>query len=288
MIVKTDGGIVTAVHYTSFWRKGNMKPQLVISGAAGRMGRRILALAIENQDFTIAGAVDRKDHPDLGKDAGVLAGIDAINVPLSTTLPKGADIMIDFSSPDAAEAHIQHCVENQCALVLGTTGLSTAQMDKAAAASHTIPILTATNMSVGMNLLFNIIGKVAKALGDEFDVEIVEHHHKHKKDAPSGTALTLAQNVAVALGRPYPDSLVHGRYGKEALRQPGTIGMHAVRAGDIVGYHEVMFSTAGETVTISHNAHSRDVLVRGAIRAAKWLIKQQPGLYSMQDVLGLK
>jgi 4-hydroxy-tetrahydrodipicolinate reductase len=265
-----------------------MKPQLVISGAAGRMGRRILALAVENQEFTIAAAIDRKDHPDMGKDAGLLAGIDAINVPLSTTMPKEADVMIDFSSPDAAEAHIQQCQENHCALVLGTTGLSPSQMETATAASHTVPILIATNMSVGMNLLFNIIGKVAAALGQDYDIEIVEHHHKHKKDAPSGTALTLASNIASATGRAYPDSLVHGRFGKEALRQPGTIGMHAVRAGDIVGYHEVIFSTAGETVTMSHNAHSRDVFVRGAVRAAKWIMAQQPGLYSMQDVLGLK
>jgi 4-hydroxy-tetrahydrodipicolinate reductase len=265
-----------------------MKPQLVISGAAGRMGRRILAMAVQSQNFTIAAAVDRKDHPDLGRDAGVLAGIEAINVPLSSTLPKGADVMIDFSSPDVAEAHIQHCVENQWGLVLGTTGLTPVHMEKAALAAHTIPILTATNMSVGMNLLFSIIGKVAAALGEDYDIEIVEHHHKHKKDAPSGTALTLASKIATATGRAYPDSLVHGRCGKDVLRQAGTIGMHAVRAGDIVGYHEVIFSTTGETVTISHNAHSRDVFVGGAIRAAKWLMSQKPGLYSMQDVLGLK
>ena len=265
-----------------------MKPQLVITGAAGRMGRRIVALAVESQDFTIAAAIDRKDHPDMGKDAGLLAGIDAINVPLSATFPKEADVMIDFSSPEATESHIQHCIDNQSALVLGTTGLSQVHLDKAQAAARTIPVLVATNMSVGMNLLFSIVGKVAASLGEDYDIEIVEHHHRFKKDAPSGTALTLASNIAAATGRRYPASLVHGRQGKEATRQPGTIGMHAVRTGDIVGYHEVMFSALGETVTLSHTAHSRDVFVRGAIRAAKWLVAKEPGLYSMQDVLGLK
>jgi 4-hydroxy-tetrahydrodipicolinate reductase len=265
-----------------------MKPQLVITGAAGRMGRRILALAVESQEFTIAAAIDRKDHPDLGKDAGVLAGVEAINVPLSAALPKEADVMIDFSSPEAADLHIGHCLDNRTALVLGTTGLTPANMEKASFAARSIPMLVATNMSVGMNLLFSTIGKMAAALGDDFDVEIVEHHHRFKKDAPSGTALTLASNIAAATARKYPDSLVHGRQGKDALRGAKTIGMHAVRAGDIVGYHEVIFSTLGETVTISHNAHSRDVFVRGALRAAKWLIGRQPGLYSMQDVLGLK
>jgi 4-hydroxy-tetrahydrodipicolinate reductase len=265
-----------------------MKPQLVITGAAGRMGRRILALAVESQDFTIAAAIDRKDHPDLGKDAGTLAGIEAINVPLSAAFPKDADVVIDFSSPEGVEANIQNCLLNRDALVIGTTGLSPAQMEKAVAAANVIPIVVATNMSVGMNLLFSMIGKVAATLGEEYDIEIVEHHHRFKKDAPSGTALTLASNIASATGRQYPASLVHGRSGKDALRRKSDIGMHAVRGGDIIGYHEVIFSTLGETVTISHNAHSRDVFVRGAIRAARWVVKQQPGLYSMQDVLGLK
>jgi len=265
-----------------------MKPQLVITGAAGRMGRRIVALAVESQDFTIAAAIDRKDHPDLGKDAGLLAGIEAINVPLSATFPKEADVMIDFSSPEAAESHIQHCIDNQSALVLGTTGLSQVHLDRAQVAARAIPVLVAANTSVGMNLLFSIVGKVAASLGEDYDIEIVEHHHRFKKDAPSGTALTLASNIAAATSRKYPECLVQGRSGKDAVRQAGTIGMHAVRAGDIVGYHEVMFSALGETVTLSHTAHSRDVFVRGAIRAARWLVAKEPGLYSMQDVLGLK
>ena len=265
-----------------------MKPQLVLTGAAGRMGRRILALAVESQDFTIAAAIDRKDHPDMGKDAGLLAGIEAINVPLSAAFPKEADVMIDFSSPEAADFHIQHCLDNRTALVLGTTGLSPSSAEKASDAARSIPVVMAANMSVGMNLLFSIIGKMAATLGEAYDIEIVEHHHRFKRDSPSGTAIGLASSIASATGLKYPECLVHGRSGKDVPRQAKTIGMHAVRAGDIVGYHEVVFSTLGETVMISHRAHSRDVFVHGALRAARWLIAKQPGLYSMQDVLGLK
>ncbi|MHC5157494.1 MAG: 4-hydroxy-tetrahydrodipicolinate reductase [Planctomycetota bacterium] len=264
-----------------------MKPVLIINGAAGRMGKRIVALAYEGQQFNIVGAADYAEHPDLGKDAGVLAGVESINVDLSANFPDSADVMIDFSLPQAADKTIDYCSKNNIALVMGTTGLSDSQLAKLKDASGKIAIVQATNMSLGMNLLFATVGKVAKALGEPYDIEIVEAHHRFKKDAPSGTALSLAEHICEETGRDYPGTLVHGREGKEATRKEGTIGMHAIRAGDIVGEHSVIYSTLGETVTISHSAHTRDTFVRGALRAAEWITSQKPGLYNMQDVLGL-
>jgi 4-hydroxy-tetrahydrodipicolinate reductase len=265
-----------------------MKPALVINGAAGRMGKRLIAMAVEQGKFDVVGAVDYDKHPDLGKDAGILAGIEPINVPLSASLPDSADVMIDFSLPEAAQTSMDYCTKNGVALVLGTTGLSPAQLAKLNEAAHKIAVVQTTNMSLGMNLLFATVGKIARALGQNYDIEIVEKHHRFKKDAPSGSALSLAEAICKETGRDYPSCLTHGRQGKDALRKPGTIGMHAVRAGDIVGQHSVIYSTLGETVTIEHNAHTRDTFVQGALRAAEWLIAQKPGWYNMLDVLGLK
>lgn len=265
-----------------------MKPALIINGAAGRMGKRIVALAYEGKQFDIVGAADYAEHPDLGKDVGPLAGIESINIALTPDFPDSADVMIDFSLPQAADKAIDYCAKNGVSLVMGTTGLSDEQTAKLKNASAKIAIVQATNMSLGMNLLFATVGKVAKALGENYDIEIVEAHHRFKKDAPSGTALSLAEAICEETGRDYPGSLVHGREGKEAERKEGTIGMHAIRGGDIVGEHSVIYSTLGETVKISHSAHTRDTFVRGALRAAEWIVGQKPGLYNMQDVLGLK
>jgi 4-hydroxy-tetrahydrodipicolinate reductase len=196
--------------------------------------------------------------------------------------------MIDFSLPQAADTALDYCTKNSVALVMGTTGLSPSQIGKLKNASHKIAIVQATNMSLGMNLLFATVGKVAKTLGEDYDIEIIEAHHRFKKDAPSGTALSLAEAVCKETDRNYPECLTHGREGKETTRPKGTIGMHAIRGGDIVGQHSVIYSTLGETITISHIAHTRDTFVRGALHAAEWLVGQKPGLYSMQDVLGLK
>jgi 4-hydroxy-tetrahydrodipicolinate reductase len=265
-----------------------MKPKLIVVGAAGRMGKRILALALEDGLFDIVGAVEKPDHPDIGKDAGLMASVVPINVKLNSSYPVGADVVIDFSQPAAADNSIDHCAEDGIALVLGTTGLSDKQHEKIKAASEKTPIVYATNMSVGMNILFTQVGKIAAALLDDYDVEIVEQHHRFKKDAPSGSALTLAENICKTTGRKFPDSLDLARSGKDALRQKGKIGVHAVRAGDITGRHEVIFSTLGETVTLSHTAHTRDTFARGALRAALWLTDKKSGLYSMTDVLGIK
>jgi 4-hydroxy-tetrahydrodipicolinate reductase len=265
-----------------------MGPKLVVVGAGGRMGRRIIALAAESKRFEIVGAVDKADHPDLGKDAGILAGAERLSVPLSASWPASAQVAIDFSVPEAAEETVKACVARGTSLVIGTTGLTPAQHEVLKAAGRKIPIVYSTNMSVGMNVLFNLVGKAAAMLGEDYDIEIVEEHHRFKKDAPSGSALTLAQNICKATSQPYPDSLIHGRSGKEALRKKGEIGMHAVRAGDITGVHSVIYGTLGETITLNHTAHSRDILVRGALRAAEWVLAKPPALYSMADVLGIK
>jgi len=264
-----------------------MKPNLIINGAAGRMGKRVIALAMEQKEFDMTAAVENKSHPDIGKDVGVLAGIGEINLELQNDFPATADVLVDFSLPDAADKVIEYCAGNNVSLVMATTGLTKGQLEKLKNASKKIAIVHASNFSVGMNLLFSLVGKAAKTLGDEYDIEIIEAHHRFKKDAPSGTAITLAQKIAEGTGRRYPDCMIHGRQGKDALRKKDTIGIHAIRAGDIVGEHSVIMAALGETVTLSHSAHTRDTFARGALRAAGWLIGKQPGLYSMTDVLGM-
>jgi 4-hydroxy-tetrahydrodipicolinate reductase len=265
-----------------------MRSKLVVVGAAGRMGRRIVALAVESGKFDIVGAIEKPDHPETGKDAGLLAGVERLNIPVAASWPTKADIAMDFSFPEATDNTIRQCTEREIPLVIGTTGLSDGQQKTLAAAAAKIPIVYGTNMSVGMNVLFALVGKVAAMLGEDYDIEIVEQHHRFKKDAPSGSALTLAQNICRATDRPWPDSLIDGRHGKDALRKKGEIGVHAVRAGDITGVHSVIYSTLGETITLTHTAHSRDTLVRGALRAAEWLLAKPPALYSMADVLGIE
>lgn len=265
-----------------------MKPKLIINGAAGRMGRRITAMAVDSGEFEIVAAVDIAGHPDCGVDAGVAAGVGSIGVAISPDYPAEADVMIDFTLPEATDSVIDYCTANKVALVLATTGLSCEQVEKLNKAAETIPVVYATNMSVGMNVLFATVGKVAKMLGEDYDIEITEAHHRFKKDAPSGSALSLAEEIANKTERPFPDCLVHGREGRDALREKGTIGMHAIRAGDITGQHSVIYSALGETVTISHNAHNRGNFAKGAVRAAKWLTGKPAALYSMKDVLGIE
>jgi len=263
--------------------------KLAIIGAGGRMGHRILALAVESGQFDIIGTVERPGHPDMGKDAGLAAGSRPIKIMLTDAYPAGpADVAIDFSQPEAVDQTIAYCLENSAALVCGTTGLNDRQREQMKVASVKIPVLYATNMSVGMNVLFGLVGMVARLLGEDYDIEIVEQHHRFKKDAPSGSALTLAENICKSVGFDFPEALVDGRSGKDALRQKGTIGMHAVRAGDITGVHSVIFGTPGETITLNHTANSRDTFAAGALRAAKWLVGKKPGSYSMADVLGQK
>ena len=264
-----------------------MKPKLVVCGAAGRMGKRIISLAIEADEFNIIAAIESQDHPDIGKNAGIVAGSGPIDVKLDSVYPAAAEVVIDFSQPAAADKTIGYCAESGVALILGTTGLSDEQREKIKTASKKIPVIYGTNMSVGMNVLFSLVGKVAAMLGDDYDIEIIEQHHRFKKDAPSGSALTLAENICTATGRDFPGSRVHGRNGNDALREKGAIGMHSIRAGDITGIHSVTFGTLGERISLNHTAHSRETFAVGALRAAKWLIGKKPALYSMTDVLGI-
>jgi 4-hydroxy-tetrahydrodipicolinate reductase len=217
-----------------------------------------------------------------------LAGSTAINVKIDSVLGTNADVVIDFSLPEAVGKTTDYCVKNSSALVLGTTGLQDEEHKIIKAASKKIAVIYGTNMSIGMNVLFSLAPKTASMLGDDYDIEIVEQHHRFKKDAPSGSALTLAENLCKETGKSYPDCLDMGRSGKDALRKKGDIGIHAVRAGDITGIHSVIFSTLGETVTLNHTAHNTDNFAKGALRAAGWLIGKTPGQYSMADVLGIE
>lgn len=261
---------------------------LLIHGAAGRMGRRLIALADQDPAFRLVAALDAPGHNLLGQDVGLLAGIGPRNVPLSADWPAQppVHVAIDFSSPAGTRAILQHCLTHKTPLVIGTTGLSDADLAAIDQAARTIPILAAPNMSVGVNLLLELVGWVARALGADYDIEITEAHHRHKKDAPSGTALALAQAICRATGADPARSLLFGRHGSDALRIPGTIGIHALRLGDIVGEHTVAYAAPGERIELRHTATTRDVFALGALRAAKWLAAQSPGRYYMKDVLG--
>jgi 4-hydroxy-tetrahydrodipicolinate reductase len=252
------------------------------------MGRRLIAFAVEQpQVFTLVCALDAPASPDLGKDAGVVAGVAKTGVNISATLGGDPQVIIDFSAAVATRALIKQCVERHIALVIGTTGLTAADQGLINEAAKSIPILQATNMSLGVNLLLSVAAQIARKLGEAYDIEIVEAHHNQKKDAPSGTALSLAESICKATGRSMETDLVHGRHGTDAKRKPGTVGMHAVRMGDVVGEHTVYFATGGERVEVKHIATTRDTFVPGALRAAAFLATAKAGRYTMGDVLGL-
>lgn len=265
--------------------------RLVMNGALGRMGRRILTLAAEDPEITITGAVDA-GAPDLaGKDAGEIIGIRKLGVPLAGALRDAvsdADVIVDFTWPDVILDTAAICGNAGVSLVVGTTGLPKDRLPEFERLVESIPCVMAPNMSVGVNVLFRLAAEAAAILGDDYDVEISEVHHRFKKDAPSGTANRLAEVIANALGRDLETDAVYGRKGITGERTRREIGIHALRAGDVVGEHTVTFGTIGERVELTHRAQSRDALAKGAIRAAKFLMTAQPGLYDMQDVLGLK
>jgi 4-hydroxy-tetrahydrodipicolinate reductase len=261
---------------------------LAISGAAGRMGKRLIALASEQPEvFTLSAALDAPNSSTQNLDAGTVAGVAAIGVPIGSQLQTTPQVIIDFSAPAATRALIPQCVERKIAMVIGTTGLTAEDQKTINEAAKTIPILQATNTGVGVNVLLGIAAQVARQLGDGYDIEIVEAHHNQKKDAPSGTALSLAESIAQATGRSPEGDLVYGREGHEALRKKGTIGVHAVRMGDVVGEHTIYFATGGERIEIRHVATNRDTFARGALRAAAFLAGKGAGRYGMADVLGL-
>ena len=262
-------------------------PKLIIVGSAGKMGKLILSEALKSGLFEIISCIEIKGHSDIGKDAGTIACGEALGIKITDTWPASADVAIDFSQADAADSTIENCINKKIPLVMGTTGLSDWQHEKLIEASAAIPILYSTNMSVGMNVLFTMAGKIAKLLGDEYDIEIVEQHHRFKKDAPSGSALTLAENICKETDRNFSDCVILSRYGKDAQRKKCQITIHAVRAGDITGIHTVIYGTIGETITINHTAHNRDCFAKGAVAAAQWIVGKKPARYSMADVLNL-
>ena len=281
----------TSTHTRNMHTLEEVMERIVICGAAGRMGRRLTALAVEDGGFALTGAVEAPGHPALGQDAGELAGVGALGVKLVDSLDaalSGAECAIAFSnSPEASIAQAAVCAAASVPLVVGTTGFTQEQDADFARAAEGIPAVKATNFSVGIAVLMGLVEQASRMLGESFDCEIVESHHTKKKDAPSGTAKSLGEAAAAGRGWKLANVACHGREGITGERPTNQIGIHAVRAGDIVGHHTVLFGGTGETVELIHRAQSRDNFASGALRAARWAPGQKPGIYSMRDVLGL-
>lgn len=264
---------------------------IIVTGAAGRMGWRIIALSKEYPDLRLAGALEKKGNEAVGKDIGPLTGIGESGVKVSDSLEAiidKADVVIDFTTPSASLQNLEVVSLHNKAMVIGTTGFSKDEIDTIRRFAARIPVVLAPNMSVGVNLLFKVLQDVARVLGDDYDIEIIEAHHRLKKDAPSGTALKMAQVIAEAVHRNLDEVGVFARKGIIGERSRKEIGIQTVRAGDIVGEHTVLFGGLGERIEITHKASSRDILARGALKATLWIADKKPGLYDMQDVLGLK
>ena len=269
---------------------GGPTTDLVVGGAAGRMGMRIVALLGEAPGLRLAAALEAPGHPTLGRDAGEVAGAGRLGVVITADAKAALTrdrMLVEFSVPEASLEHLRLVADAGAKAVIGTTGFSAAQREEIAALAGRAAILLAPNMSVAVTLAFKVLGIMAKALGDDYDVEITEIHHRFKKDAPSGTAVRMAEVVAEALGRDLGQVGVYGRQGLPGERTGKEIGVMSLRSGDVVGEHTVSFGTLGERLELTHRAHSRDTFARGALRAARWMIGRPTGLYSMHDVLGI-
>ncbi len=263
------------------------KLRLGVNGAGGRMGQRIVALASKDPELIVSAALENAKSPSIGKDAGELAGIGKIGVLVSSQLDQPVDVIIDFSVPAGAIAAARLCDEATIPLVIATTGLTPEQREAIIAISHKTPLLMAPSMSLAVNVAMQLVreaGRLLKSVPEGVDVEIVERHHRFKEDAPSGTALHFGKIVAEEMGQ---TNHIHGREGRPGLRPRDEIGYHALRTGDNVGEHTIVFGLMGETLEVTVRGHTRDSYAYGALSAAKFLVKQQPGLYSMRDVLGL-
>ena len=269
-----------------------MTTRIGITGAAGRMGRTLIeAIGLAGGDLQLAAAVEQPGSSFIGSDSGELSGQGRNGVPVVGALADvidQLDVLIDFTVPAATLANVALCAERGVAIVIGTTGFTPEQLSAIGQAATRVAICKASNFSTGVNLCFQLLDMAARVLGDEVDIEIYEAHHRHKIDAPSGTALSMGEVVASALGRDLRKVAVYGREGQTGARARETIGFATVRAGDIVGDHTVTFAAEGERVEITHKASSRMSFARGAVRAAGWLAGRDAGLYDMQDVLGLK
>jgi 4-hydroxy-tetrahydrodipicolinate reductase len=263
----------------------------IVLGAAGRMGRMVINAIQSAEGITCVGAVEAAGHPSIGQDAGVVAGLGELGVrieaDLKAAMAKGA-VVIDFTAAEASLKNMEIAAQLREPMVVGSTGFSSQQMEQVRELTETFPCVLAPNMSIGVNLMFQIVEQVARILGANYDCEIIEAHHRMKKDAPSGTALRLGEVAARGLGRKWEEVAVYGRKGLIGERSKKEIGLQVIRAGDIVGEHTVLFGGMGERIEITHRAHSRDTFARGAVRAARWVVNQKPGLYDMGDVLGLK
>ena len=254
----------------------------VVTGAAGRMGMAIIHVIDQTEGMELSGALEKEGH----KKTGTL--INGIIIQHSfSDIKRDMNVLIDFTTPEATLMHIAEAHKRGIAAVIGTTGLTDSNKLQIQPYGEDIPIIMAPNMSVGINVLLKTVGKLATALGDSYDIEIIEAHHRHKKDAPSGTALRLGEVIAKAKGVTLEDVALYERRGIIGERKPGIIGFQTIRGGDIVGDHTILFAGPGERIELTHRAHSRETFAQGAVRAAKWVVGQPPGLYDMGDVLGL-
>jgi 4-hydroxy-tetrahydrodipicolinate reductase len=254
------------------------------------MGTRIVALARETADLRVVAALEAAAHPAVGSDAGEVAGVARAGVAITADAAAAVTagrVLVEFSAPEPTLEHLRLVAATGARAVIGTTGFTAAQREEIAALARRAPIMLAPNMSVAVTLAFKLLPIMARALGDDYDVEIAEIHHRFKKDAPSGTAVRMAEVVAEALGRELGKVGVYGRQGLVGERTAKEIAVMSLRSGDVVGEHTVSFGALGERLELTHRAHSRDTFARGALRAARWIAEQPPGLYSMADVLGL-
>jgi len=264
--------------------------RIAITGAAGRMGKTLIEACQQAEDCSVSAAIERPGSTLIGADVGELAGVGALNVVLVddvNSVVNDFDTLIDFTSIETTLNNLEICKNNGKQIIIGTTGFDDQQKQKIQQAAEQTAVVFAPNMSVGVNLCLKLLQTAASILNEDYDIEVVEAHHRHKVDAPSGTALRMGEVIAETLGRDLKDCAVYGREGHTGARKPDTIGFETVRAGDIVGDHTVMFATDGERVEITHKASSRMTFAKGAVRAAKWLQDKDKGLYDMQDVLGL-
>jgi 4-hydroxy-tetrahydrodipicolinate reductase len=255
------------------------------------MGSRIAALILQDKQFFLAGGIEDKNHPQIGKDLGQYLNGERLGLPITSDCPsvlEQADVLIEFTSPQATISHLSDCLSLKKAMVIGTTGLGEKDERKIRMASKKIAIVRSSNMSLGINLLFGMLRDIVKKIGSYYDIEIIEAHHNKKKDAPSGTALTMAKIICSSLGLDFKKVVRFGRQGKTGPRSKREIGIHAIRGGEIVGDHSVLFAGDGECIELIHRAQSRDAFAQGALLATQFIYNKKKGLYDMQDVLRRK
>ncbi len=262
-----------------------------VAGVAGRMGTRIAQIIGQTEGLKLSGGFEYSAHPSVGSDLAQVIGGSPAGMPVNSSIHDvldGVDVIIDFTNATVSLEHLRIASKAGKAMVIGSTGFTGEQLQEARELAHTVPCVLTPNMSMGVNIVFKVVENVARMLGDDFDVEIVEAHHRFKKDAPSGTAIKLAEVIAQALGRDLEKTGVYERHGIIGERTPKEIGLQTLRGGDIVGEHTVMFAGLGERIEITHRAHNRDNFARGAVRAAQWVVGKTPQLYDMHDVLGIR